>query len=94
MQGKRGWNLRLLRDQPALRLCAPATRTEIGTRVLTLAAPLETRTPATLLAQKQKLVERLQQDPGSGERDQIEHLLAEIDEALNFLDQDGSRHRT
>jgi len=56
---------------------------------LTLATPIETRTPATLLAQKQKLVERLQQDPGPHERDQIERLLAEIDEALNFLDQDG-----
>jgi hypothetical protein len=43
-----------------------------------------------LLARKQQLVERLQQDPGAHERDEIERLLAEIDQALNLLDPDGA----
>jgi hypothetical protein len=59
-------------------------------RIIDARNPLETRTPATLLAQKQELVERLQRDPGPNERDRIERLLADIDEALNFLDRDGS----
>jgi hypothetical protein len=56
---------------------------------LTRASPLQPGTPATLLAQKQELLERLHQDPGPGERDRIESLLAKIDCALNFLDQHG-----
>ncbi len=54
---------------------------------MTLTPQLQTRTPAMLLAEKQQLVERLQQEPGPHERHQIERLLADIDEALNFLDQ-------
>ena len=41
---------------------------------------------ANLLAQKQKLLERMQGDPGPNERAEIETLLAEIDGALNQLD--------
>jgi len=43
-------------------------------------------TAATLLARKQQLTERLQQMPGSHERDEIERMLAQIDTALNLLD--------
>jgi hypothetical protein len=43
-----------------------------------------------LLARKQQLVERLHRDVGPHERDEIERLLAEIDQALNLLDRDGS----
>ena len=94
MHGERLGNFRHLRDQPPLCLCAPAARIPNGTGILTLAHPLQTSTPATLLAQKQELVERLRQDPGPNERDRIERLLADIDEALNFLDQDDSGQGT
>jgi hypothetical protein len=46
-------------------------------------------TAAKLLARKQALLERLQEHPGPYERDEIERLLAEIDAALNLLDQTG-----
>lgn len=46
-------------------------------------------TLARLLAQKQNLLERLRQDPGPHERDEIERLLAEIDDTLNRLDETG-----
>jgi hypothetical protein len=42
---------------------------------------------ATLLARKQQLMERLQEMPGSHERDEIERLLAQIDAGLNLLDE-------
>jgi len=43
---------------------------------------------AKLLARKQQLVERLQQeDLGPHERDEIERLLAEIDTALDLFDE-------
>lgn len=44
-------------------------------------------TAATLLARKQQLMERLRELPGPNERDQIERLLAQIDAALDLLDQ-------
>ncbi|WP_407181297.1 hypothetical protein [Bradyrhizobium sp. STM 3562] len=44
-------------------------------------------TLAKLLAQKQQLLDRLQADPGPHEREEIERLLAEIDEALRLLDE-------
>jgi hypothetical protein len=44
-------------------------------------------TIAKLLALKQRLLERLQEDPGPHEREEIERLLAEIDAALNQLDE-------
>ena len=46
-------------------------------------------TAAKLLAQKQGLIERLQENPGSHERDEIERILAQIDAALNLLDETG-----
>ena len=44
-----------------------------------------------LLAQKQQLIERLEEGPGSNERTEIEieHLLTEIEEELNLLDEAG-----
>ena len=42
-------------------------------------------TIAKLLAQKQRLLERLREDPGPHERKEIERLLA--DAALNQLDE-------
>lgn len=44
---------------------------------------------ADLLAKKQKLLERLEEGPGPNERDQIERLLAQIDNALSMLEQAG-----
>lgn len=44
---------------------------------------------AKLIARKQRLFDRLQEDPGQHERDEIERLLAEIDEALALLDESG-----
>jgi hypothetical protein len=48
-----------------------------------------TTTMATLLAQKQELLERLEQNPGPNERAEIEQLLTKIDKALSFLDDAG-----
>jgi hypothetical protein len=39
-----------------------------------------------LLARKQKLLERLQENPGHNERDEIQRLIAEIDTALDLLE--------
>jgi hypothetical protein len=44
-------------------------------------------TAAKLLARKQHLMERLHEQPGRHERDEIERLLAKIDAAMNLLDQ-------
>jgi hypothetical protein len=49
-------------------------------------------TTAQLLARKQKLLERLEQNPGVHERDDIERQLEKIDTALNLLDGPGSSH--
>ncbi|MFH0303290.1 hypothetical protein AAFX91_40410 [Bradyrhizobium sp. 31Argb] len=46
-------------------------------------------TAAKLLAQKQQLLERLQENPGANERAEIERLLEQIDAALNLLDEAG-----
>jgi hypothetical protein len=46
-------------------------------------------TVAKLLARKQRLLERLQEDPGPNEREEIERLLAEVDTALNLLEDAG-----
>jgi len=46
-------------------------------------------TLAKLLARKQQLIERLHENPGLHEREEIERLLGELDEALNLLDKVG-----
>jgi hypothetical protein len=46
-------------------------------------------TVANLLARKQMLLERLQNNPGPHERDEIERLMAQIDIALGLLDRSG-----
>jgi len=46
-------------------------------------------TAAKLLARKQQLLDRLQESPGPHERDQIERLLAEIDTALDSVEEAG-----
>jgi len=46
-------------------------------------------TLAKLLAQKQQLLERLQEDPGPNEREEIQRLLAKIDEALTLIEEAG-----
>jgi hypothetical protein len=48
-----------------------------------------TTTMARLIAQKQELLERLEQNPGANERAEIEQLLTKIDEALSLLDDAG-----
>jgi hypothetical protein len=45
-----------------------------------------TPTVTELLARKQKLLERLQEEPRLNEQDQIAHLLAGINVMLNQLD--------
>lgn len=44
-------------------------------------------TVAKLLARKQQLLERLQEEPGVHERAELERLLAQIDAALEFLEE-------
>jgi hypothetical protein len=46
-------------------------------------------TLAKLLAQKQQLLERLQEDPGPNEREEIHRLLAKIDEELTLIEEAG-----
>ncbi|MDH2399268.1 hypothetical protein QCM77_04800 [Bradyrhizobium sp. SSUT18] len=43
-------------------------------------------TVATLLARKQQLLERLQENPGPNERDEIQRLLEQIESALDALE--------
>lgn len=43
-------------------------------------------TLAKLLARKQKLLQRLQENPGPNERDEIERLIAQINTALDLLE--------
>jgi hypothetical protein len=49
-----------------------------------------TTTLARLLEQKRELIDRLHQDPGLEEREQIEQLLAKIDRALDLMDGAGT----
>ncbi len=44
-------------------------------------------TLAKLFARKQQLNDRLEENPGVHEREEIERQLAEIEAALNLLDQ-------
>jgi hypothetical protein len=44
---------------------------------------------AKLLARKQQLLERLQEGPGPHEREEIERLMAEIDSALDSVEEAG-----
>ena len=44
-------------------------------------------TLAKLLKRKQQLLERLEEEPGSREREEIERLLLEIDEVLDRLEE-------
>lgn len=53
-----------------------------------------TTTIAKLLAQKEELVARLDQNPGDNERTEIEALLAKIDTALDLLDNAGPAEPT
>jgi hypothetical protein len=46
-------------------------------------------TLSNLLARKQKLLEQLQQNPGPHEREEIEGFIAQIDTALNLLEEPG-----
>jgi len=46
-------------------------------------------TLAKLLAEKQQLIERLEEDPGEQEREEIQRLLEKIDTALDLLDEAG-----
>jgi hypothetical protein len=45
------------------------------------------RSVAELFERKQILLERLEQEPGPHEREQIERLLVQIDAALDLLDE-------
>jgi hypothetical protein len=50
-------------------------------------------TVANLLARKQRLVERLHENPGPNERAEIERLLAQVDAALDMLEEVGPPRR-
>jgi hypothetical protein len=50
-------------------------------------------TVANLLARKQRLVERLHENPGPNERAEIERLLAQVDAALDLLEEVGPPRR-
>jgi hypothetical protein len=50
-------------------------------------------TVADLLTAKQKLLERLQENPGRHERDQIDGLFAQIDAALDEMEEQGESSR-
>ena len=41
---------------------------------------------AIMLARKQRLLERLQQDPGPNERDELERQIAELEQLLDYLE--------
>jgi hypothetical protein len=46
-----------------------------------------------LLVQKQQVIDRLQENPGPQEREELERLLEKIDTALSFLDEAGHQPR-
>ena len=46
-------------------------------------------TLAKLLAEKRRLIERLEENPGEQEREEIRRLLEKIDTALDLLDEAG-----
>ena len=46
-------------------------------------------TIANLLARKQQLLDRLQENPEPSEREEYERVLAKIEIALNLLDKTG-----
>jgi uncharacterized protein Yka (UPF0111/DUF47 family) len=48
------------------------------------------KTVANLLAQKQQLLERLEDNPGPNEREELERLLEQIDTALDLLEKAAS----
>ena len=48
---------------------------------------------AKLLEQKQQLIERLEENPGPEEREQIERLLEQVNAALDSLDEAGPSGR-
>jgi hypothetical protein len=52
-----------------------------------VAGGIQMTTLARLLARKEQLIERPRENPGLHEREEIERQLAEIDEALNLLDE-------
>jgi hypothetical protein len=47
---------------------------------------LAMKTIATLLVRKRQLIDRLQEDPGPHERDEIDRLMTQINRALDDLD--------
>jgi hypothetical protein len=50
-------------------------------------------TVANLLARKQRLVEQLHENPGPNERAEIDRLLAQVDAALDLLEEAGPPRR-
>jgi hypothetical protein len=48
-------------------------------------------TLSNLLARKQKLLERLQENPGPHKREEIEGLVAQLDTALDLLETSGEQ---
>jgi hypothetical protein len=47
-------------------------------------------TVAKLLAQKERLLERLESDPGPNEREELKTLLTKIETALSLLEPRGT----
>jgi hypothetical protein len=50
-----------------------------------------TTTLARLLAKKQELIERLQENPGPAEREQVDRVLEQVNAALDLLDETRAR---
>ncbi|WP_407176860.1 hypothetical protein [Bradyrhizobium sp. STM 3562] len=84
---------RAIRDEVADRLRTMLSREPSGIppRLLQLAARARQEvvmtTVAALLARKQELIQRLQQECEPEKRDEVERLLEKINTALNLLDQ-------
>lgn len=58
-------------------------------QMTTVAKLLEMTTVAKLLGRKQRLLERLQEDPGPHERDETVRLLMQIETALDLVEETG-----
>jgi hypothetical protein len=85
-----------LRREPcrATQLCGPTK--QAGVSNVVPATPIgggAMTTVANLLARKQRLVERLHENPGPNERAEIERLLAQVDAALDMLEEVGPPRR-
>ena len=80
---------------PCARTGAPKEEVRVGEikleihQMTTVAKLLEMTTVAKLLGRKQRLLERLQENPGPHERDEAVRLLMQIETALDLVEETG-----